>query len=203
MHNPSLTNTVFYNRLFIRTLLSQFYLPTLIIMKLFTTLLFCGLFINTSFGQAQYEITKDEKHPDELILRGIINKYLVQNDTAYNKWYRTSYNMYTPDTAILSALEKNRGKVQFVVFGGTWCEDTQFVLPKFFKLQEMSGVPDNAISFFGVNRAKKSLAGIADAFNIINVPTIIVMKEGKEIGRVVEYGKTGRWDKELAEIINQ
>lgn len=27
------------------------------------------------------------------------------------------------------------------------------------------------------------------------------MKDGKEIGRVVEYGKTGVWDKELGDII--
>ena len=171
-------------------------------MKFFTTLLVAVLFIASSYSQAQYEISKDEKHPEEYILRGIINKYLVQNDTAYSKWYGNSFNMYTPDTATLSAFERAKGKVQFVVFGGTWCEDTQFVVPKFFRLQEMSGVADNRITFFGVNRAKKSLASIADAFNIINVPTIIIMKDGKEAGRVMEYGKTGKWDKELADILN-
>jgi len=77
------------------------------------------------------------------------------------------------------------------------------IVPQFFKLQEMSGVPDSLITFFGVNRKKKSLEGIAEAFGITNVPTIIVMKNGKEIGRVVEYGKKGQWDKELAEIIRQ
>jgi thiol-disulfide isomerase/thioredoxin len=172
-------------------------------MKFLATVFFCVVLSVNSFSQAQYEITKDEMHPDEFILRGIINKYLVQNDTAYGKWYRTSYNMYTPDTAILSAFEKNKSIVQFVIFGGTWCEDTQFVLPKFFKLQEKSGVPDKAITFFGVNRVKKSLGSIAEAFAVVNVPTIIVMKNGKELGRVVEYGKTGKWDKELAEILNQ
>jgi len=29
----------------------------------------------------------------------------------------------------------------------------------------------------------------------------IVMKDGKEVGRVVEYGKTGKWDVELAELL--
>ena len=171
-------------------------------MKFFIPLLVAVLFITSLYGQAQYEIIKDEKHPEELILRGIVNKYLVQNDIAYSKWYGSSFNVYKPDTTTLSAFERAKSKVQFVVFGGTWCEDTQFILPKFFKLQEMSGVPDNTITFFGVNRAKKSLASIADAFNLINVPTIIIMKDGKEAGRVVEYGKTGKWDKELADILN-
>ena len=169
-------------------------------MKFFATLLFCGLLNSIGYGQAQYEISKDEKHPEQHILRGIINKYLVQNDESY-KWYNSSQSSYMPDTATLNAFEKAKGKVQFVVFGGTWCEDTQSILPKFFKLQEMSGVEDTSISFFGVNRAKKSLASITEAFNIKNVPTIIVMKDGKELGRVVEYGKTGKWDKELADIL--
>jgi thiol-disulfide isomerase/thioredoxin len=154
-------------------------------------------------AQSQYEISKDEKHPEQQIIRGIVNKYLVQNDTAYSKWYNNSQNSYNPDTATLNAFERAKGKIQFVVFGGTWCEDTQFILPKFFKLQEKAGVPDNTITFFTVNRAKRSLGSIAEAFNVTLVPTIIVMKEGKEIGRVVEYGKTGKWDKELAAILNQ
>jgi thiol-disulfide isomerase/thioredoxin len=170
-------------------------------MKFLATLLLCSLFLTKANSQAQYQILKDEKHPEQHILRGIINKYLVQNDTSY-KWYSSSAGSYKPDTATVTAFEKTKDKVQFVVFGGTWCEDTQFILPKFFKLQEMSGIADTAITFFGVNRAKKSLASIADAFGVINVPTIIVMKNGKEAGRVVEYGKTGKWDKELAEILN-
>jgi thiol-disulfide isomerase/thioredoxin len=169
-------------------------------MKLFLTLL-TTIFFSAAFSQAQYEIVKDEKHPEQAYLRGIINKYLIQNDSVYSKWYNSSMSYYKPDTATLAAFSGAKKNMQFVIFGGTWCEDTQFVLPKFFKLQEMSGVPDNAITFFAVNRAKKSLAAITDAFAVVNVPTIIVMKDGKEAGRVVEYGKTGNWDKELAEII--
>ncbi|MGC4100469.1 TlpA family protein disulfide reductase [Ferruginibacter sp.] len=170
-------------------------------MKFITAFLFCSIIAGNVHAQAQYELSSDEKHPEQHVMRGFINKYLVQNDTSY-KWYGSSQGYYKPDTATLNAFERTKNKVQFVVFGGTWCEDTQFIIPKFFKLQEMGGVADTAITFFGVNRAKKSLGSIADAFNIVNVPTIIVMKDGKEAGRVVEYGKTGKWDKELAEILN-
>lgn len=171
-------------------------------MKLSAAIFFFSLIYINGFTQAQYEISKDEKHPEVKVLRGLVNKYLIQNDSSFN-WYSQSQSYYNPDTATLNAFERVKGKVQFVVFGGTWCEDTQFVLPKFFKIQEKSGTPDETITFFGVNRAKKSLGSIADAFNITLVPTIIVMKEGKEIGRVVEYGKTGKWDKELIEILNR
>ena len=153
-----------------------------------------------SLAQAQYEISRDPKHPEVTVLRGFINKYLVQNDTAFS-WYSSNQKIYGPDSSVLNAFERTKGKIQFVVFGGTWCEDTQFVLPRFFKLQEMSGVKDDMITFFGVNREKRSLGGIAEAFGITNVPTIIAMKDGKELGRVVEYGKTGKWDKELAELL--
>jgi thiol-disulfide isomerase/thioredoxin len=172
-------------------------------MKLFLTLIVTIFFYTAVNSQAQYQIIKDEKHPEQVYLKGIINKYLIQNDTAYSKWYNTSMGFYTPDTATLNIFSTVKTGIQFVIFGGTWCEDTQFILPKFFKLQEMSGVPDTNITLFGVNRAKKSLAAIADALGVVNVPTIIVMKDGKEAGRVVEYGKTGKWDKELADIIKQ
>jgi thiol-disulfide isomerase/thioredoxin len=74
-------------------------------------------------------------------------------------------------------------------------------LPKFFKLQEAAGVPDKSVSFFAVDRQKQTLGNVSSVFKITNVPTIIVMKDGKEVGRVVEYGKTGYWDKELADLL--
>lgn len=171
--------------------------------KYLLTLLCLGCTAFGLFAQAQYEASQDlPNHPNVKVVRGLVNKYLIQNDTAF-AWYSQSMSYYNPDTATLNAFERAKGKYQFVVFGGTWCEDTQFVLPKFFKLQEKSGIPDDAITFFGVNRAKKSLGNIADAFKVTLVPTIIVMKDGKEIDRVVEYGKTGKWDKELAAILNR
>ena len=65
----------------------------------------------------------------------------------------------------------------------------------------MSGVSDDRVTLFGVNREKHALGHIAEAFGIVNVPTIIVMKDGKEIGRVVECGSSGSFDKELGELL--
>jgi thiol-disulfide isomerase/thioredoxin len=156
--------------------------------------------LNNVFAQSPYISLKDENHPEQHILNGIITKYALQNDSTY-KWFTSSQNSYTPAAAMVNAVVGAKNKMQFVIFGGTWCEDTQFILPKFFKLQEQAGFPDAGVSLFAVDRNKKTIGGITDAFKVSNVPTIIVMKDGKEVGRVVEYGKTGQWDKELAELL--
>lgn len=155
-----------------------------------------------SAAQSQYLILNDSAHNNSKIFKGIINKSDLTNESSFN-WYAESKQIYSPDTSIVNALRNNANKIDFIIFGGTWCDDTQFILPKFFKIQEASGFPENRITIFAVDRNKTTTGNIAQAMNITNVPTIIVMKNGKELGRVVEYGKTGKWDKELADIINE
>lgn len=150
-------------------------------------------------AQSLYTTTADG---DSRVLNGIISKYILQNDTTF-RWYATNQKGYTPDTAAVSAMEAGKNSIRYVVFGGTWCDDTRNVLPKFFKLQEASGVPDSNISFFAMDRSKKTIGNVGDAFKITNVPTIVVMKDGKEIGRVVEYGTSGKFDKDLADILKK
>jgi hypothetical protein len=85
---------------------------------------------------------------------------------------------------------------------GTWCEDSHFIIPKFYSLLETAGFPNDRVTLIGVDRKKKTLSHLSEALNVTNVPTIIVLKNGKEVGRVVEFGKYGLFDKELGEIIN-
>lgn len=151
-------------------------------------------------AQTPYTCNADPNHPGGKIYNGIITKYALINDTSF-KWYASSQQIYTPKKEVLNAMSAANGKYKFILFGGSWCEDTQFILPKFFKLQEQAGIPDSDISFIGVDRNKSSLGNLAAAFNVKNVPTIIVLKDGIEAGRIVEYGKTGEWDKELAELL--
>ena len=157
------------------------------------------VFTLSATAQTLYTSTRDG---ETNILNGIVTKYILQNDTSF-KWYATNQKGYTPDSAAVTAMGANKNDIRYVVFGGTWCGDTKNVLPKFFKLQEASGVPDNNISFFAMDRSKKTIGNVGDAFKITNVPTIVVMKDGKEIGRVVEYGTSGKFDKDLGDILKK
>ena len=169
-------------------------------MKVTIYLAFVLLLANQQ-SMAQTPYTTQQNDRKETILNGIITKYALLNTTPFSGWYSASQASYPTNSPLLQALQTTNGKVHFIIFGGTWCEDTQQILPKFFKLQELAGVSDKAISFYGVDRSKHTLGGLDAAFNITNVPTIIIMKGGKELGRVIEYGKTGKWDVELAQLL--
>ncbi len=137
-----------------------------------------------------------------IILNGLVTKYVFLNTNLF-PWYESSIKNYKGDTSVISTLAEAKNDINFIIFGGSWCEDTHNIIPKFFTLQEKAGFPDNRITFFATDRNKHVNGNIGEALGITNVPTIIVMKNGKELGRVIEYGTTGMWDKELSEIIKK
>ena len=166
-------------------------------MKYLFILLFVVAF-KPSFAQTPYTSVDDN---GTIILNGLITKYIFLNSESF-PWYQNSIKNFKTDSLVINSFSEAKSSINLIVFGGTWCEDTQNIIPKFFTIQEKSGFPDNRITFFAADRNKHVNGNISEALGVTNVPTIIVMQNGKELGRVVEYGKTGNWDKELAEIIN-
>lgn len=138
--------------------------------------------------------------PKEKVLKGLLNRSIIENDTTF-KWFKDNYKLGRVDDSAVIAFKKYGNAIHMIIFGGTWCEDTQNLLPQFYRLADASGFADSSITLVGVDRKKKTLDNLSDAFHITNVPTFIVMKDGKEIGRVIEYGKYGKIDKELGEIV--
>lgn len=136
------------------------------------------------------------------ILKGFITKQELATDTAFT-WFAQNQQGYTPNADALQALKANRDSVNIIAFGGTWCGDTKYILPKFFLLADAAGFSQDRITLLGVDHSKKTIQHLSEAFGITNVPTIIVFKNGKEVGRVVEYGHSGLFDKDLAEILSR
>jgi thiol-disulfide isomerase/thioredoxin len=150
------------------------------------------------YAQSQFEVigTGQDK-----TLKGVINRTDIISDSSF-KWYSANQASYKVNSLTVDALKNHRDSIQILAFGGTWCHDTQFILPKFFTMVDAARFPEKQISIIGVDEQKHSLGNLAEAMAVVNVPTFIVMKNGKEIGRIVEYGKTGQWDKEIGEVIN-
>lgn len=146
----------------------------------------------------QYQVLVER--PNEKTMKGIISREVLQSDTSFH-WYDLNLKGYTPNANAVAGLKRNADSIQLLVFMGTWCEDSQNIIPKFFAITDDASFSKDRVTLIGVDRQKKTFSHLTEALNIINVPTIIVMKNGKEMGRVVEYGKYGMFDKELGEIL--
>jgi thiol-disulfide isomerase/thioredoxin len=168
-------------------------------MKKYFSIAILILFVNVVFAQAP-EITRDAS--GNKVIKGFITKQELATDSAF-AWFAKNQEGYTPEQNALNALRANKDSINIIAFGGTWCGDTKNILPKFFVLADAAGLPQDRITLLGVDHSKKTIQHLSEAFGIINVPTIIVMKNGKELGRVVEYGHYGLFDKELGEIISK
>lgn len=158
-----------------------------------------SLFVTQLVFAQSAEITKDGS--GNKIIKGFITKNDLATDTAF-AWYAQNQKGYEPEPRALQAFQSAKDSIFILAFGGTWCSDTKNLLPKFFVLTDAAGFSPDHITLLGVDRSKKTVHHLAEAFKIINVPTFIVLKNGQEVGRVVEYGKYGMFDKELGEIIN-
>jgi thiol-disulfide isomerase/thioredoxin len=161
-------------------------------------LLIAVVILSAQIVFAQTEISQDAS--GNKVLKGFITKQELATDSSF-KWFAENQKGYTPDQNALQLLRANRDSINIIAFGGTWCGDTKFILPKFFVLADAAGLSQDRITLLGVDHNKKTIQHLSEALGITNVPTLIVMKNGKELGRVVEYGHTGLFDKDLAEIL--
>ncbi len=156
--------------------------------------------MNSVWSQNHFETIKETS--GTVILKGILNKEALDNESSFT-WMKQNTDTYKPDSTCVAMLKKQKDSIYLIVFAGTWCGDTQIILPKFFKLIEKAEFPFTRVNLIGVDRSKKTIGSLAEAMGVYNVPTMIVMKNGKEIGRVVEYGKYGVYDRELGEILTR
>ncbi|NTS40822.1 thioredoxin family protein [Flavisolibacter sp. BT320] len=145
------------------------------------------------------EISRDAENNSK-VLKGIFTLKELAGDTAFS-WYSQAKKSFTPNADVVKKYAAAKDSLSFLVFGGTWCDDTKHLMPNFLLTADAAGIPTNHITMIGVDRDKKSLFNLTETFNVTLVPTIIVLKNGKEIGRVVEYGRMGMPEREVGNII--
>lgn len=160
--------------------------------------LFIASFVVVAAWAQSAEISKDAS--GNKIIKGFMTQQELATDSAF-QWFANNQKGFTPQANAVEAFKNAKDSIHILAFGGTWCDDTKYILPKFFALAQAAGFSDDHITMLGVDRNKKTVNHLSEAFNVTLVPTFIVLKNGKEIGRVVEYGKYGMVDKELGEIV--
>lgn len=120
------------------------------------------------------------------VVTGHFTRSVLTADSAMNTWFSTRYRTYEPDAADLRAVAAAAEGVRFVVILGTWCGDSKREVPHLYRIADMAGIPEDRIELYGVDRSKKGAYGVEERYHLERVPTIVVERQGKEVGRIVE-----------------
>jgi len=150
-------------------------------MKKLTFLLLVFLFQLSSYAQGEKAPLLESKH-----LIGIKTKVDFEQEP-HVKWFENNYNDYVLDKILVKKIKRHLKGITIKAFVGTWCEDSQLEIPRFYKLLDSLKFDPNKLTMITVNRAKKTPDNLQEGLNITNVPTFIFYKKNKEIGRFVEY----------------
>lgn len=133
----------------------------------------------------------------------VIGKFTIDEWFKATGW-KIDYNNYKPNNEIIEKLKIkiNNDKIKIYVFAGSWCEDTHSELPKIATILRACNKNLDLVEIYGMDREKKEPNGIPSNYNIIKVPTLIVLYDSNEIGRIIEFPKTGsNWELDLLSIV--
>jgi thiol-disulfide isomerase/thioredoxin len=148
---------------------------------------FLSLLIVTTFlvscKQNNYTEVLDKE--GELILIGKINLQALQKEP-YKEWFKNNHDSYQPNMVQLEQLKQQLQEHRIQLFLGTWCSDSQREVPNFIKILEAVEFPISNLEMVAMDREKEIPAEEKKAWNITYVPTFIIVKDGKEVNRIVE-----------------
>ncbi len=128
-------------------------------------------------------------HEEETILVGRINRAGLKEEP-FGAWFSEGYSDYKVDVAALDGLKPALQDVDILIFMGTWCSDSQREAPHFLKILDHLGYGAAGLQIIALSdhpdNYKQSPQHEEEGWNIEYVPTIIFVKNGGELGRIVE-----------------
>lgn len=126
---------------------------------------------------------------DEPILVGEVTRADLQKPP-FGDWFDRNYAGYQP---VMLTADKLRGAwpgVSIEAFFGTWCGDSKRQIPRLLRLLDASGFDERRLTLVGLSdrpmEFKKAPDNVQAKRLIHRTPTIVVVRDGVELGRIVE-----------------
>jgi thiol-disulfide isomerase/thioredoxin len=119
-------------------------------------------------------------------LLGYINQFQFRG-MPHAEWFIKGYESYNPDVQVIEKLKAiPAGDLSIKIVLGTWCPDSRREVPRFMKILDMWGFPQESVTIIGVDISKNAPVGGYADLGIERVPTFIIMKNKVETGRIIE-----------------
>jgi hypothetical protein len=155
--------------------------PNKVLLILLSLLIFSACRVQKNYSVS----TVNEK----LVLDGRLNREQL-NVLVKENWLTINYKSYKPDSLTYKNLvQTDLDSLSFLIFAGSWCSDTKLELPRFLKVIDTLNLGKNPLDMYFLDLNKKSKFVTPSVYNISLVPTFVVLRAGKEIGRIEETPK--------------
>ncbi len=130
---------------------------------------------------------------DEPVLLGEVTREEIEE--AVPSWVAetASAEIHEAEADALAAVEPG---AEVTVFLGTWCSDSRREVPRLWRALDHAGdqaggeVPFE-VEYVGVDRDKEEPADLLAGQDLAYVPTLVVRRDGREVGRIVESAPGG------------
>lgn len=116
--------------------------------------------------------------------------------------WKAIYDHYTPDAEVVKSLAAITTPTHLEVICATWCGDSKRYVPRLLKAVHDAANPKLSVSLFGIGNDFKQPMELIQTQRIINVPIVIVTRDGKELGRFIETPATTSVELDIAAIAN-
>ena len=115
--------------------------------------------------------------------------------------WRAIADVYEPDGAIVERLRAIDEPMTLEVVLATWCGDSRQHVPRLLKSIAMANNPHISVELTGIGPEFVTPMNVVANENITNVPTVIVRREGREVGRFVETPAASSVEEDVADIV--
>jgi len=101
-------------------------------------------------------------------------------------WLSEDFLTYQPNREYMEGIPQHMHDIEIICVLGTWCSDSKREVPRMLRILQMGNIEPEKMRLIGVDRQKNSPDGANVTYNIERVPTFIFLRDGVEIGRIVE-----------------
>jgi hypothetical protein len=142
------------------------------------------LIAGTTSAQDTNKVVIDERSERPMLV-GYTTREAFK-DSAFVWWYNGQYELYDIDTTLIDEFIENLNGTDITIVMGTWCGDSRREVPRFLKILDYAGYPEEALTMINVDRSMTTEGIDIKEMDIKYVPTFIFYSGDEEIGRIIE-----------------
>ena len=142
------------------------------------------LFVSTLSSQTMNNMVYDTTLQQEVMIDYCNREGLETGE--FGIYYKLEFDDYQVNDSLVKLISESINEVEISIVFGSWCSDSEQQVPRFYKLLDHAGYDDSQLKIIAVNRQKKAEEVDITDLQIEFVPTFIIYKDGKELGRIVE-----------------